>query len=723
MRKKMIQRKTFLLLTMSILIHSICLSQNLKKKSEIKGIILNQKNEPLASANVFLKGTFEGTISNEKGEFSFKTSAAGKVTVICSYIGYSQFEKEFELKKGSILNIKIQLRQELIKGKQVMVTASAFTAADEEGVMLTAMDVVRTPGAAADLFWAIKSFPGLQQVEEGAGLFVRGGDVSENVVLLDGAIINHPYKYESPTGGFFGTFSPFLLKGTFFSSGGFSAQYGNALSGALSMESYDLPNQRRMGIGIGLAAESIFLSTPIVENKFGFSLSGNRSNTKMMFELNKNRKDFSEYPSSYDINLNAVYKMNENSKLKFFLYRENDKVGVEVDDPDYNTHFHGSTSNQLYNLRYTSLIKQKYLIQTNIAFNNFQRQANLGVMELDINDHLYQSKITAERETFAGVVFRTGLAFYRYQTIISGFVPMDELDLSLQAPTNKVDTDYISDRAIQFVEFEFFAPLGIKVINGLRGEYESVSKKYQVDPRISLLYALDTHSNLTASWGIFHQYPDPSRYDPYVGNPKLTSMNAKHYIVGYAFQKDNKIFRLEGYYKNYETLLLENDKVNYSNEGHGYATGIDVFAKNSYGPFSGWCSYSWLQARRKWMDLPVLASPYFDITHNFTLVLNIDLPRNITIGSSYRYATGKPYTPALGEYHEARVPSYQKLDLTFSYLHSFFESNMTVFYFSFSNILNRINIFDYRYSTDFERRDAVESSFGRSVYFGFQFNL
>ncbi|MDW7679620.1 MAG: carboxypeptidase-like regulatory domain-containing protein, partial [bacterium] len=201
--------------------------------STIKGIVLDELNRPLPIANIFLKGRMEGGMSDNQGNFSFKTNALGKVTLICSYIGYRSFEKELELKAGSIIEVKIKMTPTEIKGKSVMVMASAFKAADEEGVTLTALDVVRTPGAAADLFWAIKTFPGLQQVEEGAGLFVRGGDVSETVVLLDGAVINHPYKYESPTGGFFGTFSPFLLKGTFFSSGGFSAQFGNALSGAL----------------------------------------------------------------------------------------------------------------------------------------------------------------------------------------------------------------------------------------------------------------------------------------------------------------------------------------------------------------------------------------------------------------------------------------------------------------------------------------------------------
>jgi hypothetical protein len=69
------------------------------------------------------------------------------------------------------------------------------------------------------------------------------------------------------------------------------------------------------------------------------------------------------------------------------------------------------------------------------------------------------------------------------------------------------------------------------------------------------------------------------------------------------------------------------------------------------------------------------------------------------------------------------VPDYLKVDIQVTYLHSFFDSNTTVFYIAVSNVLGRINVFDYRYSSDWQRRDAVESSFGRSVYFGFSFNM
>lgn len=697
--------------------------QKSKETCKFAGTVFDENGKPLPYANIFIEGSMDGTISDETGLFQFESRLTGKHRILCSFIGYEVFEKDVELYAGALIQLKIKLKQTQIKGREVMITASSFTAADGEGVTLTAMDVVRTPGAAADLFWAIKSFPGLQQVDEGAGLFVRGGDVSETVFLLDGAIINHPYKYESPTGGFFGTFSPFLLKGTFFSSGGFSARFGNALSGALAMESHDLPDQRRMGIGIGLAAESAYLSLPIVNDKLGFSFSGNRSNTRMLFELNNTSKDFSQYPFSYDLNLNMVYKPKRNQQVKLFVYREKDKVGLEVDDPDYSTHFHGNSENELYNLRYTNLLKTKFLVQGNIALNRYSQKAQLGVLNLDIVDRFYQSNLQCETELNTGTILRAGFGLYQYLTDISGAVPIYELDVNPNAPSKKVATDYESNRAVQFVEMVTFVPGGIRLTAGLRAEYESNSKQFHADPRLSAIYSLSTNSNLTASWGLFHQYPEPKYFDPYIGNPNLGSMRSQHFIVGYAFQKENKIFRVESYYKTYDDLLLENASLNYTNNGFGHATGIDVFAKNSFGPVSGWISYSWLNARRKWNDIPVLASPYFDIPHNVSAILNIDLPKKFSVGIAYRYATGKPYTPAVGKYNQARVPSFQKLDVNLSHLHQFFQSDMVIFYVAISNVLDRINIFDYRYSADFTRSEAVESAFGRSWYFGVQFNL
>lgn len=687
----------------------------------LTGIVQNEKHEPLPYANIFLKGRVEGTMSDEQGRFQLQVPA-GKWVLIVTFIGFESFEKQIETQPNQQIELKIVLRQTALKGKTVMVSASAFTAADEEGVTLTSLDVVRTPGAAADLFWAIKSFPGLQQVDEGAGLFVRGGDVSETVISLDGAVINHPYRFESPTGGYFGTFSPFLLKGTFFSTGGFSAQFGNALSGALAMASHDLPERPAFGLGLGLAAESAYLSVPLVPEKIGFSFSGNRSNTQALFELNGCDRHFAPYPSAFDLNLNVAYKINAQHFFKLFLFGEDDRIGVEIDDPDYVQEFQGDNSNRFYHLKYQGMLGQNWLLQANLATSRYAQVMELGALELTLADQLNQARVFLEARLFQNWQWRSGLEFNQMQTEIDGRVPIDELDLRPDAPTEPVATRYQSTRGCGFSEIAWPTNWGFQMTAGVRAEHETISDEFVIDPRLSANLPLTSSSNISVAWGIFHQFPEPKYYDPFVGNPNLNSARAQHFILGYSFQKNNQIFRLEGYYKKYENLLLKTEPENYLNQGHGYARGIDAFAKSNLGIFSGWISYSWLQARRRWLDLPVLAPPHFDITHNFTAVLNCDLPGNFTLGSSLRLATGKPYTPASRQYHAARVPDFQKVDLSLSYLHQFFTRDMTIFYLAVSNVLNRINVFDYRYSDDYTRRTAEKSAFGRSVYFGVALN-
>jgi hypothetical protein len=78
-------------------------------------------------------------------------------------------------------------------------------------------------------------------------------------------LVNHPYKYESPRGGFFGLFPSFLLKGTYFSSGGFSVGYGDALSSVLSMHTLDIPTRREITVGpsIGGFGGTVLLLTAV----------------------------------------------------------------------------------------------------------------------------------------------------------------------------------------------------------------------------------------------------------------------------------------------------------------------------------------------------------------------------------------------------------------------------------------------------------------------------
>jgi hypothetical protein len=197
-------------------------------------------------------------------------------------------------------------------------------------------------------------------------------------------------------------------------------------------------------------------------------------------------------------------------------------------------------------------------------------------------------------------------------------------------------------------------------------------------------------------------------------------MEAKHYIISGTWENAGGMIRVESYYKDYERLIKEDDSLNYISLGDGYARGIDFFVKKSFEKVEGRIAYSYLKSERNWQDYSALFPPDFDITHNLSAILNVSPVESFLIGAKYMYATGKPFTPLGGEFRSERLPSYWTLDLSVSYLYSFFDNNLTVFYFSVNNVTNRNNILGY-YNGDVN--EPIESSYGRLYYFGVSFQM
>jgi len=698
------------------------------KKITLKGKVRNQSGEPLPYANVYLEGHLKGSMTDKDGIFEFRIGEPGKYILIASHIGYETYRRSLQIQAGETHYLEITLKEKAIHEETITVTASAFSSGEEKGVTLTPLEVVSSPGAAADVFWAIKSFPGVQQVEEGAGLFVRGGDVSETVVILDGAYFIHPYRYESPNGGFFGTISPFLLKGTFFSSGGYAAEYGNALSGILDMKSLDLPQRRQTNIGLGLAAYSAMLQIPLISDKMGISASGNYSNTRYLFQLNGHERDFSHYPEAYDLNMNWMCRYSQTGMMKLFLFLEKNNVGIEIENPDNRAFYDGNSENHLVNLRWQQLVTPKLLLSGNLAYTNFRQDQKLTVLDFSTDERLYQARLITEYELSSKLNLLNGLEVFQDQILFQGQVPEEyqehsSLNLDPNAPAIRIDTDYKTQRLAAFTQLQCHPLNSLNYTAGIRYEYQSKSKQQFLDPRFSLTWNIKDNWNVVFSTGQYHQFPKPIFYDPYTGNPDLKAMKSLHYILGFVHQTDSTIYRVEFYHKDYKRLLLEDQNLNYTNLGFGFSRGFDLFIKQDWGILQSRISYSYLKARRKWMDAPVLSSPKFDITHNLTAALRADLTHRLHIGAAYRYATGKPYTSMPNAYHDQRVPTYQKLDLSLYYLYQLFGDNLAVFYIAVSNILGRENIFDYTYSSDYKRRVPVKASMLRSIYFGLSISI
>jgi len=687
----------------------------------IEGWVTGEGGEALEGANVFLEGTLDGASTDKDGVFGFVTEETGKYNLQVRMMGYGEFRKEVFL-KGETIKIEASLKEETLESEGVIVKASSFTTGEENGVTLTPLEVLTTPGAAADICWAIKTFPGVQQVEEGAGLFVRGGEVSETKFLLDGANVYHPYRYESPTGGFFGTFSPFLLKGTFFSSGGFGAEYGNALSGVLSMESLDLPSERLVSLGMGLANLSVMGRFPLSDD-IGINFSGNQSNTKLLFDFNNIEDDFTEYPFSYDLNLNFGWRYSEKGLAKVFFFKEKDNVGVALEDPVWGGNYYGTEMSNLYNLKIDHALSDNSFLKFNVSRTDFEKKMEITsgeeyILDLKTTDEINQTKVVLEKNTW--ISLKVGGSLEQRKSYFIGFTPSQEDTLDPSVPSNHYDREYKSYVGTVFMEGTSFLPYGLSLTSGVRFDRDSKSGKNALDPRFSLSWNVAEEITLSVATGIFHQFYEPWRYDPDYGNPFLDPMKAKHYIVSGTWENNGGMIRLEGYYKDYDKLMREHDLLNYVSSGNGYARGVDFFIKKSFEKIEGRVAYSYLNSRRNWQDYPALFPPDFDITHNLNVILNVSPTPDFQVGAKYMYATGKPFTPAGGDFRSDRLPSYLTLDLSVSYLYSFFTDNLTVFFFSVNNVTNRNNILGY-YNGD--RNEPIESSYGRLYYFGVSFQM
>ena len=149
--------------------------------------------------------------------------------------------------------------------------------------------------------------------------------------------------------------------------------------------------------------------------------------------------------------------------------------------------------------------------------------------------------------------------------------------------------------------------------------------------------------------GLYFQTPE---FEHLRTTTSLGFEQARHYILNYQWNKDRRIFRLEGYYKTYHNLVtFQSDSEiltsGHANAGDGYARGVDLFYRDSYKTFKKvdfWVSYSFLDTERTYRDFPEASTPYFASAHNFSWVGKYFIEDvNIQLGMTYSHASGRPY--------------------------------------------------------------------------------
>ncbi|HSJ12497.1 MAG TPA: TonB-dependent receptor, partial [Gillisia sp.] len=225
-------------------------------QTTITGVVTDPRGKAIAGANVFIEGTYDGTTTLDDGSFSFSTDTTGNQVLLVSYLSYQSHREEAKVEE--FLNLKIILREDVNSLDAVVISAGTFEAGEKARVsVLKPLDIVTTAGSVGDIVAALQTLPGTQTVGESGRLFVRGGEAGETQTFVDGLRVAQPYGASIQNVPARGRFSPFLFSGISFSTGGYGAEYGEALSSVLLLNTEDLPAQTEtdislMTVGLGL---------------------------------------------------------------------------------------------------------------------------------------------------------------------------------------------------------------------------------------------------------------------------------------------------------------------------------------------------------------------------------------------------------------------------------------------------------------------------------------
>lgn len=672
-------------------------------QTRISGKVVDQYGQAIPGANIVILNAYDGTSSAADGSFVFSTEEKGAQVIVASFIGYKPYQQRVEL-NGNAIELPISLKEEINQMEAVVISAGSFTAGDEKRrTILKAVDIATTAGATADIAGALNTLPGTTKVGETGRLFVRGGDDSEARTFIDGMAVLNSYDVSAPNTPTRNRFSPFMFKGTSFSTGGYSAEYGQALSSALVLNSKDKAEMNQTDIGIlsvgGQLAHSQVWDRSSITGKIDYT------NIRPYYNLINQRVDWNKPYASVEGSGAYRQLIGKNGSLKTygtFSHADFSLFQHDIAEPLSKQLYEMNNNYGYGNATYQQPWNEKWSVRGGASYSYNENALKIDGRPMGEVEKGLHSKVTLENSVSDRLEVRFG-----GEAMVRNYEASQQNAATLQ--TQSIAFNETISAA--FAEGEYYLSNKIVTRVGGRMEHNSLTDKVSVDPRVSIAYKPGGEGQFSFAYGRFRQ----TAKNQYVRvNNDLKSEQAEHFILNYQIITSKRTFRVETYYKNYSHLVkFENaNPMLLSSDGNGYAKGVELFWRDSktVKNVDYWVSYSFLDTKRNYLNFPYSAMPSYASRHNFSVVYKhfVNAIKS-QLGVTYSYGSPRPYyNPNNDQFNKDRTPSYQDLSANISYL----PKNWLIIYVSCTNLLARNNVFGYEYSTT---PDAEGVYAGRAV--------
>ncbi len=673
---------------------------------------------PLPTASVSVENRIDqGTECDERGHYSLNLPN-GEYTLVCEFLGYKKERKTIKV-HDKALKVNFKMEEDVQELDKVEIKGSwraPITDVPEMSVShLDVADLKKMPALFGEqnVIKSLQLMPGVKsESDASSGFQVRGGESSQNLVLLDGTTINNAGHML----GFFSAFNDDLLRDVTLYKGLMPAQFGGRISSVLDMSTLNGDNQNYQADGsVGLLASKLMIQGPIQKGKSSFVISGRRTYLDMFLKLTDDYKNTTLY--FYDVNAKLNFNLGKKDNLSLSFFNGKDALGISN---LMNMEWGNTTATGQWSHRFNDRLR----LNSTLFHSHYKTQ---NWMEIMSNYYDYDGKIdqTALTENLSWQVNDQNELKFGYQT--------SWYDL-ITAHTRESDIDQKEERYAWenhfWVNDECNLTKRLSLTGGIRLAVFSVmggSPYYDIDqegeiihtttynsksdfiktycewePRLSANYKLTPQQSVKAAYsrtsqnihtlknGISSTPMDRYTFSTNSIQPETANQVSAGYSATLNSQGRKNAYEAsaEVYYKKMNHVLdyrdgvtsgteIEMDRLVLSGEGRSY--GIELNLKKNLGKLTGWISYtlSQTQTRIDGINDGDWYTASNDRRHDVNIVALYSLNKKWDISASWVFQTGQAMSLPTAKYeingttlykydsrNNYRAPSYHRLDLS-----------------------------------------------------------
>ncbi|HAS41821.1 MAG TPA: hypothetical protein DCS93_15180 [Microscillaceae bacterium] len=749
----------------------------------VSGIVKSSiDGEVLIGATVYISALNKGVYTNAYGFYSL-TLPPGKYLLQSSYIGFQNQRKPLHLNADQTLNL--ELANDTTELKEVVITddllEDELTRSEMSLDILNGEQIKNTPAflGEADVIQSLLTLPGVSNVGELSGGFnVRGGNVDQNLILMDEA----PVYNSTHLLGFFSVFNPLSVKDVKLYKGAIPARYGGRLSSVLDIHHKDGSLKRFKGEGeAGLVSVKLSLEVPLVKDRSSLLVAGRRTFADLMFKLSQDEDVRNNRFFFYDFNTKFNYKINDKNRLYISGYFGRDVVGI-------NNIINFSWGNATTTLRWNHIYNNKLFSNTSLIFSDYNYSLKIpsptGVLDWRAGITNYQFKndftwfINPENTLDFGVNaiyydFQPGNVVFSGNTSFNIFSVAKEkaLEAAVYAShTLELGKSITLNYGLRYTHFFKLGPQEIRLyqpnqprnnetVTGFRafGNNELIIDYYGLEPRLGLSWKASKNQvvkfNYSRNRQYIHLISNTTVRIPTdiwkASGTHIRPMTSDQVSLGYflSFAKKQYAFSVETYYKRivdlleYKSgsdLLLNEFPETELIQGDGRAYGLELSLRKNKGRLYGWINYTLARTERRvngaFPEEKINNGAYYpadyDKTHSFKLLLSYRLWRRWFFSANFVYSTGRPFSLPSNKYrfgndvviqyaerNQQRLDDYHRLDLSLRWAGKGTKHWKGEWVFSVYNAYARRNTFNIFFESDDElQRNATKLSILATIF-------